>query len=279
MAKTFQFERFAPRNPGCIACEEMFSSALDRLLSPADHTFFQLHLAACAGCMESYVLAQRGAAWLDLLKTQSPEPSADLMHRILAQTTGVESSQSEPVFAVPGLPPTMHANVIPFLPRPVTRFTRLVMEPRLALTAAMAFFSIALTMNLVGVRFDQMKSADLKPSNLKRTYYETTASATRYYDNLRVVRVLESRVDNFRQANSDDSPSHASPASAPEPRKPNTQPEPQQDKKPDLPAGSSRRQPPLPRHVLLKTGFHTTADKPRGDSASSTSFKEEGGLV
>ena len=207
MAKTLQFDDFAPQqNPNCAACEELLTDALDGLLSPADQAFFELHLDGCVPCMEKFAQAQRGAAWLELLKTHRPEPSAALMERILAQTTGqVVSSHNEFPAEIPAAITPLPANVLPFIPRQAgvsrfTRFTRLAMEPRLAMTAAMAFFSIALTLNLTGVRFDQIHTADLKPSNLKRSYYEAKASAVRYSDNLRVVRVLESRVDDLRQA-------------------------------------------------------------------------------
>ena len=36
-------------------------------------------------------------------------------------------------------------------------------EPRLLMTAAMAFFSIALTLNLTGVRLSAVRLADLRP--------------------------------------------------------------------------------------------------------------------
>jgi len=281
MAKTFQFDDFAPQqNPNCAACEELLTDALDGVLSPADQAFFELHLTGCTLCMEKFAQAQRGAAWLELLKTQRPEPSAALMERILAQTGGqiVSSPHEIPAIATP-----LPANVLPFIPRQVpvsrfTRFTRLAMEPRLAMTAAMAFFSIALTMNLTGVRFDQIHAADLKPSNLKHSYYEAKASAVRYSDNLRVVRVLESRVDDLRQANADDT----RPAPSPEPQK--TQPEPKQqpapEKKQETPQGSSRREAPLPGPTLLRSNFTSTPDRLRHNASSAAlSFKKEGGLA
>jgi hypothetical protein len=86
------------------------------------------------------------------------------------------------------------------------------------MTAAMAFFSIALTLNLAGIRLDQLHARDLNPTHVKQTYYEASAEAVRYYDNLRVVRVLESRVDDLRATNGDDV----------EPKQPETQPATQQ---------------------------------------------------
>ena len=97
-----------------------------------------------------------------------------------------------------------------------------LLQPRLAMTAAMAFFSIALTLNLTGVRFSELRASDLRPSSLKRSFYEANAHVVRYYDNLRVVYELESRVHDLQRASDSDSdsvtpaPATASPSDSPQ---------------------------------------------------------------
>ena len=283
MAKQFQFDDFAPQgmNPNCVACEEMLTDAVDGVLSPADQAFFDMHMGACTTCMDHFVEAKRGAAWLELLKSHRPEPSSALMQRILAQTAGQEIA---PVSLERNEVPV---NVLPFVPRQpqvsaFTRFTRLAMEPRLAMTAAMAFFSIALTLNLMGVRLDQIRTADLKPSNIRRNLYEAKASAVRYSDNLRVVRVLESRVDDLRQSNEDDNRRGLfNNASDPEPQQ-QAAPEPKQapEKKQAVPGGSSRRESPIPtKPSVLSAHFSSTPDRLRLNPASAALRLKEGGLV
>jgi hypothetical protein len=76
-------------------------------------------------------------------------------------------------------------------------------EPRLLMTAAMAFFSIALTLNLTGVRLGRLHLADLRPMAV-RSFMErqlTTASIpiVRYYDHLRFVYEVESTMRELRQ--------------------------------------------------------------------------------
>jgi hypothetical protein len=283
MAKHIQFDDYGTgHNANCVACEELFADALDTLLSPADQLFFDQHLRTCAGCSESFGQAQRGAAWLELLKTSRPEPSANLVERILAETSGAELPLAAPVITgIPALP----TNVIPFTPRPVSRltlFTRLAMEPRLAMTAAMAFFSIALTLNLLGVRLDQIKAANFSPTNLKQTYFQANATAVRYYDNLKVVRVLESRVDDIRQSNAIDAlPTQPQPEAKPEPQaQPDQKPAPRQE----TPHGSSRRESPLPlAPKVLNTRFDFSTEPLRRSifvaSPSSRNLKQEGGLA
>ena len=93
-------------------------------------------------------------------------------------------------------------NVIPFPQRLAARLTPLrqtLLQPRLAMTAAMAFFSVAVTLNLTGVRLTQLRASDLRPSNVKRSFYEANAHVVRYYDNLRVVYELESRVHELQR--------------------------------------------------------------------------------
>ena len=218
MANTFQFEDLGnTRKPLCLACEEMLPDFLDDVAAPADRIWFEHHIASCADCSQMLADAQRGAAWLELLKTPRPEPSAQLLERILAQTSGLPSGAadiSHPiVIGQPAVLPVVAprpSNVLAFRPR-LPNFAS-VANSRLAMTAAMAFFSIALTLNLAGVRLDQLHAA-----NLQHTYFEASAQAVRFYDNLPVVRTVESRVDTLRDANPDDAPA---PESKPAPKNP-----------------------------------------------------------
>jgi hypothetical protein len=76
-------------------------------------------------------------------------------------------------------------------------------QSRWIMTAAMAFFSIAFTLNLTGVKLTGFRLSDLRPtalaSNLTRQFYVADAHVMRYYDNLRFVYELESRVRQMRQ--------------------------------------------------------------------------------
>ncbi len=218
MADTFKFEDFdGSRKPLCLACEEMLTDSLDQTLTPADQAWFYRHIASCADCGQMVADAQRGAAWLELLKSPRPEPSAALMERILAQTSGFADDAAPIVIGQPAAFPVaspMPPNVLAFRPRmpKLPAWNNSWANSRLAMTAAMAFFSIALTLNLTGVRLDQLHAA-----NVKHTYFEASAQAVRFCDNLPVVRSVESRVDTLRDANPDDAPK---PESKPAPKNP-----------------------------------------------------------
>ena len=214
----------------CAQCEAMLADVIDGNLSPDEQAVFDRHLITCADCSRMYIDARRGAEWLMRLKTPQPEPSADLLERILASTgpardAGIApaSTQANTLFGQPMLAPAAASpavytasNVLPFRQRVANAFRlqsvrHTFMQPRLAMTAAMAFFSIALTLNLTGVHVTQLRLSDLRPSSLKRSFYDTNARVMRSVDNLRVVYELESRVQDLR---GDDSGSSAAPASA-----------------------------------------------------------------
>ena len=88
---------------------------------------------------------------------------------------------------------------------PVARqVARQAFEPRLMMTAAMAFFSIALTLNLTGIKLTEVRAADFRPSRMRATltrqYYSTNEQVMKYYENLRLVYEMEARVRELRRS-------------------------------------------------------------------------------
>ncbi len=113
-----------------------------------------------------------------------------------------------PGYAVPGAAAS-YGNVLPFRRRMAAAvransFGQIVFQPRFAMTAAMAFFSIALTMNLTGFHPTSLRASDLRPSSLQRDLIDADARVVRYYEGLRVVYELESRVHDFEGASDND---------------------------------------------------------------------------
>ncbi len=191
----------------CAQCEGMLLDAADSLLLAEDETHFRLHLADCPGCSAMFADVQRGSAWMDMLKAAPPVPPEGLVDRILAATSGdpmlrhevvAAAAQAQSLFAQT---PNRGAKVLPFAV-PQTRWSRMVhtaMQPRFAMTAAMAFFSIALSMNLAGVKLSGLRAADLSPKSVKKSFWSVNGRVVQYYDNLRVVYELESRVREMQR--------------------------------------------------------------------------------
>ncbi len=274
MAEINQFGSAKPVRSGegtsCAECEAMLMDALDGVLSTKEKAAFELHIATCAECSQMLADAKRGASLLEMLKSPRPEPSSALLERIIAQTSGLavpSKSAASGVIALPaidGAAVEIHSvipdsavpsNVLPFRPRPASRFsfksiTQTMMQPRLAMTAAMAFFSITLTLNLTGVHLTDLRASDLTPSNLKHSFYHANASVVRYYDNLRVVYELESRVNEIKRGNeNDDAPVAAKPDTKDGGDKNQDQAKPR--KIPKSGSGTSERRSPLDQQFKL----------------------------
>jgi hypothetical protein len=152
---------------------------------------------------------EQGRSWLKYL-TVEPEVPAGLLNKILARTSAPQPGVAAPALSLPPRP-AWHRVILPAV--------RQVLEPRLMMTAAMAFFSIALTLNLAGIKVTDLRAADLEPSrlraNISRSYYSTNEQVTKYYKNLRLVYEMESRVRELRRT-SDTEPA-PSPQQAPKP--------------------------------------------------------------
>jgi hypothetical protein len=189
-----------PNSPACGAWETLLADALDGQLRSEDEAQFAAHKAICPACTGLYEEARKGREWLEFL---SPEPDVPegLLERILAQTgPGQTARQPMPAMAGAGVVP---AFVAPVWQQPgfMARM-RYAMQPRLLMTAAMAFFSIALTLNLTGVRLTTLRMADLRPvamkSYMERQLNMASVPIVRYYDHLRFVYEVESRVRQLR---------------------------------------------------------------------------------
>ena len=72
-------------------------------------------------------------------------------------------------------------------------------QPRFAMSFGMAFFSLSISLSLAGVKVSDVRHVDLRPSAIKRTYYETTGRVVKYYENIRFVYEIESRVREFKR--------------------------------------------------------------------------------
>src|SRR5579863_5182780 len=188
-----------PNSPACGRWETLLADALDGLLRPEDEATFSAHMAICPACTALFEEARRGREWLEFLAAE-PEVPEDLLDKILASTGPGQ---------VAGYGIVAGSDVLP-LPQPWQRpgfmgRIRRFAEPRLMMTAAMAFFSIALTLNLTGVRLSDLKASNLRPSAI-RSFMErrlTMASTpiVRYYDHLRLVYEVQARVRELRRTN------------------------------------------------------------------------------
>jgi hypothetical protein len=199
-----------PSSPACGQWETLLADALDGTLRPEDEATFSTHMATCANCTTLFEEARRGREWLDFL-SQDPEVPAGLLDRILAQTgpgqaAGYGLVAEGHTLATAGGVSLRKGNITP-LPawqRPgFFGFVRRFAEPRLMMTVAMAFFSIALTLNMTGVKLSRMHLSDLKPASVRSFMQRRITMAStpiiRYYDHLRLVYEVQSRFRELRR--------------------------------------------------------------------------------
>jgi putative zinc finger protein len=223
-----------PRTLSCEAWEAMLADALDGTLDARDAEAFEAHSKSCgAGCGELLEEAKRGTEWLRFLR-ETPEAPQGLLEKILVGTSGLPDTPALAASGVAALPRQ------PWLGVSVGMLQRHMAESRILMTLAMAFFSIALTLNLTGVRLNQLKLSDLSPSalaaSLSHQYYTTSAHLARYYMNARIFYELESRVNEIRGSNNN------APAAQPASQQPQQQPQQKQQQKPSgKPGGSARK--------------------------------------
>ncbi len=186
----------------CDQWEDLIADALDGTLNAADAAAFARHQDECALCAQMYKETRQGKSWMEYLAVE-PEVPADLLQKILARTSetpGADAASRAPA-GIAAMGRT--ANMRPAWQRMALPMMRQVLEPRLMMTVAMAFFSIALTLNLTGIKLTEIRAADLRPSkmraNLTRQYYSTNEQVMKYYENLRLVYEMEARVKELRR--------------------------------------------------------------------------------
>jgi len=178
----------------CAEFDALLIVALDGSLSGRKLESFQAHARVCAVCGPLFAEADAGRRWLKSL----PEVDAPshLVHNILLATTGYESKR---VAVRPGAKASWMDAVTACLRPvfgPVLSMSR---QPRFAMSFGMAFFSLSISLSLAGVKVSDVRHVDLRPSALKRTYYETTGRVVKYYENIRFVYEIESRVREFKR--------------------------------------------------------------------------------
>jgi Putative zinc-finger len=182
----------------CTQFEALLSEALDGTLSEPVLASLRAHAAVCADCGPMLAAAHAGMSWLKSLP--EVEPPRNLVRNILIATSGAQAAAP---LRQAG-PTSPWGERLRQWTRPLPTAFSAVLQPRFALSLGMAFFSVMVLLNAAGLHLTSLRAADLRPSaiqeNLSRTYNETTARAFKYYENIRLVYEIESRVRDIRNA-------------------------------------------------------------------------------
>lgn len=180
----------------CTEFEALFSDAMDDVLSGKRLESFQAHARSCQLCGPLWAEAQEGRHWLKSLA--EVEPPANLVNNILIATTGLETTRLHAQAQVSE--PSMADRFRDMLDRFVSPFWAFARQPRFVMSFGMAFFSLSVALSVAGVKVNDLAHVDLRPSAIRRNYYETSGRVVKYYENIRFVYEIESRVREFKRA-------------------------------------------------------------------------------
>jgi hypothetical protein len=203
----------------CAEFDALLSEALDEKLFGSKLEGFQAHAKVCTVCGPLMADVDAGKHWLKGL--EEIEPPDSLIENILVATTGIDTfrlrSKARPQSSWLGRIRDWADIVF----SPVAAMAR---QPRFAMSFGMAFFSLSISLSLAGVKLSDIRHVDLRPTAIKRNYYETSGKVVKYYENIRFVYEIESRVREFKRATT---PAEA-PAKKDKQHKDNSKQEPEQ---------------------------------------------------
>jgi putative zinc finger protein len=168
----------------CAEFDALLADALDGTLTGGRLMSFERHKTECATCGAMFAEADAGLKWLETLG--EVEPPRNLIHNILVATSGVAETARDTEMSKPPLWDRVRAWVNPHVSPLFT--------PRFAMSCAMAFFSVSMVMSVTGVR-----PHDLTPKGVTRAYYDSQARVVKYYENIRLVYEIESRVSDLKR--------------------------------------------------------------------------------
>lgn len=181
----------------CAEFEALLAEALDGALAGAERERFDAHRTACADCGPMYADAAAGLSWMKSL--EEVEPPRNLVRNILIATSGREEEREASASGEPG-----RSRVPEWLRPALFPLYATVRQPRFAMSAAMAFFSLSLVLQVTGVKLSDLRRVDLRPSALQssavRSYNETSARVVKYYENIRLVYEIQTRMQELKDA-------------------------------------------------------------------------------
>lgn len=183
----------------CADLEVLLCDYVDGTLKPERAGVVREHLDRCAACRELVEDASRAVA---LLRRLEPvEPPGELLTRLL-----FEVSTRPPVPRRSGLRALFGGWLEP------------VLQPRFAMGMAMTILSISLVARSIGLPQRALRPADLRPSAVMAAVddrlHRIWDSLVNYYENLRVVYEIRSRLSEWsseEEADDDTAPAEVAP--------------------------------------------------------------------
>ena len=178
----------------CNEFDLLLSDAIDGVLSRPELDRFQAHARTCKMCGPLLREAEAGRTWLKGLT--EVEPPASLVNNILASTTGVDTQRLRTMVRASQPRISWWEQVQASFLEPMWAIVR---QPRFAMSFGMAFFALSVGLTVAGVKPADLQQVSLRPSAIKRTYYNTQARVVRYVDNVRAVYEVQAALRGIKR--------------------------------------------------------------------------------
>jgi hypothetical protein len=181
----------------CHEFDSLLSDVLDGVLTGTQLDRFQAHSRTCAVCGPLLAEVEAGRNWLkDLTEV---EPPVSLVHNILASTTGVDTQRLRVNVSAPQPRIGWLERIQAWASAAMQPIWGTVRQPRFAMSFGMAFFALSVALSVLGVKPADLRSISLRPAALRQTYFHAQARVVRYYENIRFVYEVESRVRELKR--------------------------------------------------------------------------------
>jgi hypothetical protein len=180
----------------CTEFEALLSDAIEGTLTGAAKESFDAHRRTCAVCAPLFADAVAGREFL--LSLEPVEPPAHLVHNILVATSGVISRRTATA-GVAGATPRGE-RMREWWDSWFTPVAALVRQPRFAMSFGMIFFSFSLALSAAGFKASDVAKIDLRPAAVRHAYNDAQIKVVQYYDNIRFVYEIESKVRELKRA-------------------------------------------------------------------------------
>src|SRR5579875_1054042 len=180
----------------CAEFEIVLADYLDGALAETESAELERHARSCAGCSE--LLKDASAAVGFVRRAPEVTPPPELITRIAFQAP---VGRTRAPLDRPGL-----------FSRLTAKWLQPVLQPRLAMGMAMTILSFAMLERCTGVRVQHIQPADLNPVRIWGSVEDKTIRfkdrAVKYYENLRWVYEIETRLEALEDQEQAPPPAH-----------------------------------------------------------------------
>jgi hypothetical protein len=169
----------------CADLEILLCDYVDGTLRGEEKSEVERHLAECPVCTELAKDAAGAIAFME--RAAVVEPPAELVTRIM--------------FEIPAARRAVHSTSGSFWKRFRAKWLEPVLQPRFAMGMAMTVLSFAMLGRFAGIEVRQLKPSDLDPVKIWISVEDRAVRgwerAVKYYDSLKVVYEIQSRLKEW----------------------------------------------------------------------------------